>query len=549
MKIMVGSAPVVKAPVSTSIRTVVFSFDRPDALRRLSGEAFDVLVVGGGITGVGCALDAATRGLRVALVEAHDFASGTSSRSSKLVHGGLRYLQQGELRLVYEALAERQILRRNAPHLVHMLPFLLPIFRDRGLIDRRLGRGLGLAMWGYDLTGGFRYGKLHDRLTKNEALARFPTLDADRLTSAYVYYDAQTDDARLTLAIARTAAFHGAALANYASVRSLQHDRSGRVVGAGVDVDGATIDIRARVIVNACGVWSDRVRALDRAAAPPLIRPAKGIHITVPRALVGNEIAAVLPVPDDKRTIFVVPWGDFTYIGTTDTDYDGSIDDPRCTEDDVAYLLRAINASLARALHQDDIVGAWAGLRPLVAADHNGRARTSDLSRRHIVHAAPSGLITVTGGKLTTYRRMSEDTIDRAIHLLGARGHRCLTKTVPLVGSDPGNDPHVPAHLIERFGSEAIEVQRIAEQPDLARPLIAGLPYLRAEVVFAARYEMARTVDDILSRRTRARVLAREASVAAAEDVATLIGDELGLSLATRRQQVITYRARVDDAE
>ena len=198
----------------------VVRFDRPHALRRLADETFDVLVVGGGITGVGCALDAATRGLGVALVDAQDFASGTSSKSSKLVHGGLRYLQQGELRLVYEALAERQILARNAPHLVRMLPFLLPMFRDGGFIDRRLGRGLGAAMWGYDVTGGFRYGKLHERLSHAEALAYFPTLDADRLTEAYVYYDAHADDARLTLAIARTAAAHGAALANYAPVRS-----------------------------------------------------------------------------------------------------------------------------------------------------------------------------------------------------------------------------------------------------------------------------------------------------------------------------------------
>jgi glycerol-3-phosphate dehydrogenase len=332
-------------------------------------------------------------------------------------------------------------------------------------------------------------------------------------------------------------------------VRSFTHDPSGRVVGAVVEADGGSIDVRARVVVNACGVWSDRVRAFDRDAAPALLRPAKGIHITVPRSLVRNEIAAVLPVPDDKRTVFVVPWGDFTYVGTTDTDYEGDIDDPRCSDDDVAYLLRTINASLASPIARDDIVGAWAGLRPLVAATHNSRGRTSDLSRRHLVHVANSGLITVTGGKLTTYRRMAEDTIDHARRLLGLHGHRCLTSRVPLVGADGFGGAALTGHLAERFGSEADLVLRIAEDTELARPLIDGLPYLRAEVVFAARYEMAQTVDDVLSRRTRARLLARRESIAAADDVAALLGDELGLSPAARRQQVDAYRSRVTDAE
>jgi glycerol-3-phosphate dehydrogenase len=521
-------------------------FDRRQNLRRLAGERFDVLVIGGGITGAGCALDAATRGLQVALVEANDFASGTSSKSSKLLHGGLRYLQRGELRLVYEALAERQLARRNAPHLVHMLPFLLPMFRESGLVDRRLARGVGMAMWGYDLTGGFRYGKLHDRLTKTEALERFPTLDADRLDFAYVYYDAHADDARLTLAIARTAAFHGAVVANYAPVVSLTR-RSGRLTGAVVDADGDLIEVQARVIINACGVWSDRVQALGGHASAPSIRPAKGVHITVPRARLGNEIAAVLPVPDDGRTVFVVPWGDFTYIGTTDTDYDGDLDDPRCTERDTDYLLRTVNASLARPIERADIVGAWAGLRPLVAETRPGHT-TKDLSRRHVVQASPSGLITVTGGKLTTYRRMARDAIDRARRQLGLRGHRCLTDRVALVGAAPV-DATTSQHLESRYGSEAGAVRDLTERADLARQLIPSLPYLRAEVVFAARHEMAQTVDDVLSRRTRARLFARDATIAAADDVASLLGAELGLSAHTQRAQVSAYRARVSRAE
>ena len=523
-------------------------FDRRQHLRRLADDRFDVLIIGGGITGAGCALDAASRGLRVALVEANDFASGTSSKSSKLVHGGLRYLQRGELRLVYEALAERQIISRNASHLVHMLPFLLPVFRDRGLLDRRLARGLGLAMWGYDLTGGFRYGKLHDRLSKAEALARFPTLDGHRLESAYVYYDAHADDARLTLAIARTAAYHGAVVANYAPVVSLARDDSGHLTGAAVEADGDLIDVRARVIVNACGVWSDRVRALDGGEPAPSIRPAKGVHITVSRSLLRNEIAAVLPVPDEDRTVFVVPWGEFTYIGTTDTDYDDSLDDPRCTDGDIAYLLHTVNASLAAPITKADIVGAWAGLRPLVAQTGAGRA-TSDLSRRHIVHVSASGLITVTGGKLTTYRRMAQDAIDHAVQRLGLHGHRGLTEHVMLVGAESVDAATATGHLESRFGSEAPVVRQLAENDDFSAPMIPGLPYLRAEVVFAARHEMARTVDDVLSRRTRARLFARDASIAAAADVASLLGGELGLSVATQRAQAETYRARVSRAE
>ena len=541
--------PLAAVKIGLGFNDVMVPFDRRQHLGRLSDAHFDVLVIGGGITGAGCALDAATRGLRVALVEATDFASGTSSKSSKLVHGGLRYLQRGELRLVYEGLAERQIVRRNAGHLVHLLPFLLPVFRDRGLIDRRLARGLGLAMWGYDLTGGFRSGKLHDRLSKDEALARFPTLDSRRLERAYVYYDAHADDARLTLAIARTAAYHGAVVTNYAPVVSLVRDDAGRLVGATVEADGDRLEVRARVVVNATGVWSDRVRAMDDRTSTPSIRPAKGVHITVPRSSIRNEIAAVLPVPDDDRTVLVVPWGDFTYVGTTDTDYDGSLDDPRCTDGDVAYLLRTINASLAQPITSRDIVGAWAGLRPLVANARAGRS-TSDLSRRHLVDVSASGMITVTGGKLTTYRRMAQDAIDCAVRRLGLRGHRGLSEHVVLVGAE-SFDPSSPSpgHLESRFGSEAPIVRALAEQADLGRPVIAGLPYLRAEVVFAARHEMARTVDDVLSRRTRARLFARDASVAAADEVAALLGDELGLSPATQRAQAESYRTRVSRAE
>ncbi len=485
-------------------------FERSTALARLGDEHFDVLVVGGGITGTGVALDAATRGLRTALVERHDFASGTSSKSSKLVHGGLRYLQQREYALVYEGLAERQRLRKTAPHLVRVLPFLIPIFSRDGIINPKVARALGSAMWMYDLTGGLRIGKVHKRLTKEEALAHMPTMPAERLASGYLYYDAQADDARLTLTVARTAAANGAAIANYAAVSRLLKDAVGHVIGAIVEADGREIEVRARAIVNATGVWADDLRALDEGAHAGSIRPAKGIHITVPWQKTQNDIAAVLPVPKDRRSLFVVPWGDLAYIGTTDTDYDGPLDDPQCTSDDIDYVLRAVNASVTTGVTRGDILGTWAGLRPLVKDATS--ERTADLSRRHAVRRSASGLVTVTGGKLTTYRRMAAETVDEVGELIGVE-RRSSTKHVVLLGGD-GFDAERPrhgldAHLASRYGTEAEAVALLAaSDPDLARPIVPGLPYVRAEVVHAVRCEMALTVDDVLSRRTRARLLA-----------------------------------------
>ena len=527
------------------------AFDRTAALDRLAGESFDVLVVGGGITGCGVALDAAARGLRTALVERDDFASGTSSKSSKLVHGGLRYLQQREFGLVYEALAERQVALRNAPHLVHVLPFLVPILMRDGIIDRRVARLLGTAMWLYDLTGGARIHKLHERIDADDALAHMPTLRAADLSGAYLYYDAQTDDARLTLTIARTAAAHGATLANYARVSEFVKDGEGRVRGAQVVADGREIEVRAGCVVNAAGVWADNVRALDEGTNPGSIRPAKGVHVTLPWAKVRNDIAAIVPVRHDRRSVFVVPWGDFTYVGTTDTDYDGPVDDPQCDASDVAYLLGALNGVLAEPVSEADVVGTWAGLRPLLRSANN--ARTADLSRRHGVTVSDGGVVTITGGKLTTYRRMAADTVDEVQGRLGAKPTRCPTKHLRLLGGEgfvagaTTNEPSLHEHLAGRYGTEATAVLRLVSQDEsLGMPLVPGLPYLRAEAVYAVRSEMARTLDDVLSRRTRARLLARDASAAAADAVARLVAPELGWDATELDRQVSSYRALVD---
>ncbi len=525
------------------------TFVRGDALARLADEQFDVLVIGGGITGAGVALDAASRGLRTALVERDDFASGTSSKSSKLVHGGIRYLQQREYRLVYDALRERQIALRNAPHLVRVLPFLIPILTRDGLIDRRIARALGTAMWLYDVTGGARIGKLHRRIGKAAALEHMPTLAPDRLASAYLYYDAQTDDARLTLTIARTAAVeHDAVIANRTAVASVLKGGGGKVRGVRVRADGNEFEVRADAVVNAAGVWADDVRALDEGRHPHSIRPAKGVHITVPWSKVRNDIAAIVPVPRDRRSIFVVPWGDFTYIGTTDTDYTGPLDDPVCTHEDVQYLLDAMNKSLSSPLDQRDVVGTWAGLRPLLASA--GSERTADLSRRHAVARSSSGMVTVTGGKLTTYRSMAADAVDAVTKDLG-RGGASRTRRLPLLGgrdfqAAESVEPSRHEHLAARYGTLAGDVLSLVdERPELGEPLVPGLPYLRAEAVYAVRAEMARTLDDVLSRRTRARLLARDASARAADDVARLVGDELGWPDETRRDQAAAYRQAV----
>ena len=532
------------------------TFDRAEAIRRLTDETFDVLVVGGGITGTGVALDAASRGLRVALVDKGDFASGTSSKSSKLVHGGIRYLQQKEVGLVYEALAERQILRKTAPHLVRVLPFLLPVFTKDGLLPRRIARLLGATMWAYDLTGGLRIGKLHKRVSEEEALRYMPTLPVDNIAASYIYYDAQADDARLTLTVAKTAATHGAAVVNYATLVGVTKDSAGKVSGARVridnsEVDASEIEVRARAIVNATGVWSDEIRTLDDQSHATTIRPAKGIHITVPWSLVRNEIAVVIPVPKDRRSVFVVPWGGeggphrFTYIGTTDTDYDGPIDDPQITAADVSYLLRAINGASSTKITEADILGTWAGLRPLVAAAKS--ERTADLSRRHSVHTSPGGVVTVTGGKLTTYRRMAADAVDEVVKVLGRGRSRSRTKRITLDGAQGWDANDIPVRLRERYGSGGRAVAALEQTDTLAQPLIEGLPYSRAEVVYAARAEMARTVDDVLSRRTRARLLARDASATVADEVATLMAGELGWSADERQRQAASYRALVTE--
>ncbi|HVB92557.1 MAG TPA: glycerol-3-phosphate dehydrogenase/oxidase [Acidimicrobiales bacterium] len=537
----------------------VHRFCREDSLRRLGEEEFDVLVIGGGVTGAGVALDAASRGLRTALVEKEDFASGTSSKSSKMVHGGLRYLQQREFRLVYENLAERQRLLDNAPHLVAPLPFLIPLFGRDGVVSKTVARSYSTALWLYDITGGWRIGARHRRLDKAQALAHLPTLNADHLVAGFLYFDARADDARLTLTLARTAALeHGAVVANYTPVLRLTTDARGAANGAVVRPDpgddSTEFAIRARVVVNATGVWADDVRAMDGGTFSRSIRPAKGVHVTVPADRLPCDIAAVIPVPKDRRSIFVVPWPDtdLVYLGTTDTDYQGPLDDPACTPEDVDYLLDAANNLTTSRLTRADVTGLWAGLRPLLAPGKKGghlSERTADLSRRHTVRTSEQGVVTVTGGKLTTYRKMSQDTVDAVVRRLGEspRDRRCITKSLRLIGAttknrDPVAQAHPRAHLVARYGTESAAVLALAEgRPELLDPVVAGLPYTGAEVLYAAREEMARTLEDVLARRTRAMIQLAQATMAAAPRVAGLMAPDMGWDEGEAADQVARF--------
>jgi glycerol-3-phosphate dehydrogenase len=531
------------------------AFDRAEMLERLGTESFDVLVIGGGITGVGVALDAATRGLRTALVEREDFASGTSSKSSKLVHGGLRYLQNGDIRLVYEALHERQRLLRNAPHLVQVLPFMIPLLTRDGVVSRKVARALGSAMWMYDLTGGWRIGRRHRRLRADAAFEHFPTMPRERLAGAYLYYDASADDARLTLAVARTAADHGAAVANRCEVVELTTDAEGQVNGAVVETGDGQVRIAARCVVSAVGVWADRVRALDEGASPDSIRPAKGVHITVPWDKIRNDIAVVIPVPKDRRSLFVVPWGeradgtfDHAYIGTTDTDHQGSLEDPQCHSNDIEYVLRALNHSVTTEITRDDITAVWAGLRPLVNDTSSGR--TADLSRTHQVAVSESGVVRVTGGKLTTYRKMAEDAVDMVISRSTpgrVTNKKSRTKRLRLHGGhglSRIDASHPDADLLRRYGTDLAQLRAlIAFDPSLAEPLVPGLRHIRAEAVFAVRHEMATTLADVMLRRTRAHLTDRAASEAAAPEVADLMAAELGWDADETQRQIDDYLA------
>lgn len=518
--------------------------ERKEQLAALETGRFDIVIVGGGVTGAYTAMDAALRGYRVALLEKDDFASGTSSKSSKMIHGGLRYIEQGNLPLVRHSLLERQRLRKNAPHLVQRLPFLFPVLSEEGIFDRRLAAGFESLLWTYDLAGGWREGVLHQKLSKAEVLSHCPTFKGEKLDGGFMYYDARADDARLTLALARTAAFHGATVLNGAKVTDVTRT-GGKVDGVTVAVDQREVRVRASVVVIATGAWLRDWNGAGKDADAPSIRPAKGVHIAVPWSKIRNDCTVTIPVPGRTRRATITRWGNTAYLGTTDEDYAGDLDDVNCTREEMDFLLDGARSALNLDLEAEDVLGSIGGCRPLVAPPGG---KTVEVKRNHEIRTDQDGLVTVVGGKLTTSRHMAEQTVDAAQKVLGQR-RRCRTTGAPLLGG-AGYDAEavvasggLAAHLGERYGTESRFVTDIlAGDPSLDRPIVEGLPYLEAEVVYAARHEMARSVDDILSRRTRARIMARDASAAAAPRVGALLMKELDLPASVIDAQVADYK-------
>jgi glycerol-3-phosphate dehydrogenase len=529
------------------------SFDRAQSLRALANTTYDVVVIGAGMTGAGVALDAASRGLKVGLIEAGDIASGTSSKSSKMVHGGLRYLQQKEFRLVYENLRERQRLLENAPFLVRPLPFLIPLFGNDGVASKALVRGYATALRIYDLTGGWRIGKRFRKLTKDQSLAHLPSLNTDRLVAGFLYFDARGDDARVALTLAKTAALDfNADVANYVRAIDIEHDANGKVRGVTCrnESDQSTFHVSARTIVNATGVWADEIFTMAEDTDSHRITPAKGVHVSVPHSRLACDVAAVLSVPGDRRSIFIVPFEDapFTFIGTTDTAYGGSLDSPECTPDDVAYLLNTVNASTSSALTAEDVTGVWAGLRPLLSPK-DGQAmseRTADLSRRHRVTDTKDGVIHITGGKWTTYRQMAQDTVN-ALRPYIANLANVKTKDLRLHGTSEWRPSGaLETHLYQRYGSDAaVILEMIAKDNSLGDVAIDGQRYVKAEFIYAVRHEMALSLSDLLTRRTRAHLHDARSTLKSAPAIAQLVSPDLGWDEEECARHVEAYRALV----
>jgi glycerol-3-phosphate dehydrogenase len=538
--------------------------DRGAMLTRLATERFDVLVIGGGVTGAGTALDAASRGLRVALVEARDLASGTSSRSSKLIHGGLRYLEQFDFKLVYEALRERDLLvSKLAPHLVKPVSFLYPLYKK---VVERPYVGAGLVL--YDsMEGTRRPVPRHRHLSARGALKRAPALSPDRLAGAMLYYDAQVDDARHTLTVARTAAAHSAVIGTRLSVVGLLRSAE-RVTGARVrdEETGRVLEVSAEAVVICAGVWTDLVHELAGVQAGYKVRMSKGVHIVVPRAAVDADTGMILRT--EKSVLFFIPWGEHWIVGTTDTDFAGDPAEPVATEEDIEYILAAANRVLARPLIRADVIGVYAGLRPLVdapagnGAKPNGGKPTTKLSREHVVDTPVPGLASIAGGKFTTYRLMARDVVDAAVAdfdrpvpgsvtdqvpLLGADGLAAVQPAVGRLAEDYGVPRAAVEHLLGRYGTLAAEVLELVKgDTALGRPLAPGHPYLRAEVAYAVSHEGALHVEDVLMRRTRLFIESADSGAAVAADVAALMGRPLGWS---RRRRAAETRRYLDLVE
>ncbi|HEY7127314.1 MAG TPA: glycerol-3-phosphate dehydrogenase/oxidase [Ktedonobacterales bacterium] len=542
-------------------------------LARMKDERFDVLVIGGGVTGAGVAVDAAARGYTVALVEKTDFASGTSSKSTKLVHGGIRYLPNFDFALVHEALTERGILLKNAPFLVDPIGFVLPLYKgDRHPVGLPLttpgGIGLryilGIGLWLYDLLAGRRNVSRHRHLSREEVLRMAPTLVQQGLKEGFIYYDAQTHDARLTMALIRTAAQQGAVIANHAEVTSFVIEKD-KLAGAVIrdNLSSQEFTLRARHIVNATGIFSEKVESLTEKEPEASIEPSKGVHLVLSREKIKLEdFAVVLPETDDRRILFIVPWGSRVIFGTTDTG-SGDLNHPVATHADVSYLLKHLNRYLSINLTTDDIISTYAGYRPLVQPGRGTKHSPAKLSRTHAVLESQSGLVTIVGGKLTTYRRMAQDTVDvlsrrdgsATIHptqhllLYGSVGWPAAHQDLQAEGARLGLSAKTIKHLAKSYGSEAGQVLKLIEEDaSLAQLLIDDLPYIRAEVVHACRAEMAMTPYDVLARRTSITLEDHQRGLGVVDTVAALMAKGLNWSSDQQQALVEEFRAAIGEA-
>lgn len=526
---------------------------RSEALEKLAASArdpLDLLVVGGGITGAGIALDAASRGARVGLVERYDFASGTSSKSSKLIHGGLRYLEQREFGLMREACTERDLLRRLAPHLVEPLAFVLPVS------GRSTRAKFGVGLWAYDALASFRNLKMHKHLDQAETEALVPPLPRGKVKGGYIYYDCKTDDVRLVMENLIQAQRYGAVSANYAVVRDLSSAAGMCQAMVEDSVTGASIDVRARRIIVAAGVWSDHVESLASHRAQPRLRPSKGIHLVFSREAVPVlDSGAFIPDADRERMLFVIPWLDHVIVGTTDDLYSGSLDHPTVDATDRAYCIGALNAIFDLSLDEGDIAGAYAGLRPLIAGE---RDATADLSRRHSVYEIAPGITGITGGKMTTYRRMAKDAVDGVAEDLGVHA-RSKTRWIRLGSSDVpalsaaiqrrcrvlGLEDDVAQNLVRSYGDRALDVLDIAQRHDLTGRLTPGFAPIEAEALYCAEAEMATHLSDVLGRRTRLSLIDPGAGIGPGSRAVDVMAKHFSWSRRERKRQADAHRSEV----
>lgn len=493
-------------------------------------EPWDIVVVGGGATGMGTALDAASRGFSVLLLEQSDFGKGTSSRSTKLVHGGVRYLQQGNVSLVMEALKERGILFQNAPHLVHDLPFVVPNYQWW----ETPFYGIGLKV--YDLLAGkYGFGK-SVLLSRDEVLARIPTLQEDGLRGGVLYHDGQFDDSRLLIALAQTACKQGACLLNYAPVTGLLKNGEGMITGVTFSDSetGQTYEAPARCVVNATGGFCGAVQQMDERQTEPMISPSQGVHIVLNHSFLPGGTAIMVPHTRDGRVMFAIPWHGHVVVGTTDTPITQVRLEPTPERGEIDFILETAGDYLARRPSRDDILSVFTGIRPLVNTARS--SNTAALSREHTITISKSGLLTIAGGKWTTYRKMAEDCVEHATVLAGLDERPCVTRNLPIHGATSGTDTAGPLAV---YGTDASEIELIARKsPKLASVLHPALPVIGAQVVWAVRQEMARTLDDVLARRTRALFLNSRAALEMAPTVADLMATELGRDSEWQKSQL-----------